>query len=77
MIYHVPLNLLYFNYGILFKWLQINYFDLDHEVEIDMSIPVEIGTKPFGKCKRVGRKTCNGIKGISKGTNLISYTISV
>ena len=50
-------------------------YDLDHEVEVDMSIWAEFGTKLFGKCKRVGRKTCNSIKGSSKGTNFISCTI--
>ena len=44
--------------------------DVDHQVEVDMSIRVYFGAKLFGKCKRVGRKTCHGVKGYSKGTNL-------
>jgi len=43
--------------------------DVDHQVEVDMSIRVYFGAKLFGKCKRVGRKTCHGVKGFSKGTN--------
>merc|ERR1712136_226469 len=43
--------------------------DVDHQVEVDMSIRVYFGAKLFGKCKRVGRKTCHGVKGYSKGTN--------
>ena len=50
--------------------------DVDHQVEVDMSIRVEFGVKVFRKCKRVGRKTCHGIKGSSKGTNSIFYTFS-
>ena len=41
--------------------------DIDHQVQVDMSIRVEFGAKIFGKCKRVGRKTCRGIKGTSRG----------
>jgi len=43
--------------------------DIDHQVQVDMSIRVEFGAKIFGKCKRVGRKTCGGIKGTSRGKN--------
>jgi len=43
--------------------------DIDHQVQVDMSIRVEFGAKIFGKCKRVGRKTCGGIKGTSRGQN--------
>ena len=43
--------------------------DVDHQVEVDMSIRVHFGTKILGKCRRVGRKTCHGIKGSSKGTD--------
>ena len=41
--------------------------DIDHQVQVDMSIRVEFGAKIFRKCKRVGRKTCRGIKGHSRG----------
>jgi len=43
--------------------------DIDHQVQVDMSIRVEFGAKIFRKCKRVGRKTCRGIKGHSRGKN--------
>jgi len=43
--------------------------DIDHQVEVKMSIRVEFGAKIFGKCKRVGRKTCGGVKGTSTGKN--------
>jgi len=43
--------------------------DVDHQVEVDMSIRVKFGAKVFGKCHRVGRKTCHGVKGTSRGTN--------
>ena len=49
--------------------------DIDHQVEIDMSIRVRFGVKIFGKCKHLGRKTCHGIKGSSKGKNHMSDTI--
>ena len=47
--------------------------DIDHQVQVDMSIRVEFGAKIFGKCKRVGRKTCGGIKGTSRGNNNILF----
>ena len=43
--------------------------DVDHQVEVDMSVRVRFGVKVFGKCKHLGRKTCHGVKGSSKGTN--------
>ena len=43
--------------------------EIDHQVEVKMSIRVEFGAKIFGKCKRVGRKTCGGVKGTSRGKN--------
>ena len=51
--------------------------DIDHQVQVDMSIRVEFGAKIFRKCKRVGRKTCTDIKGFSKGTCFISNSISL
>ena len=47
--------------------------DIDHQVQVDMSIKVDFGAKVFGKCKRVGRKTCDGVTGSSRGTNYISF----
>ena len=41
--------------------------DIDHQVQVKMSIRVEFGVKIFRKCKRVGRKTCRDIKGTSRG----------
>ena len=49
--------------------------DIDHQVQVDMSIKVDFGAKVFGKCKRVGRKTCDGVTGSSRGTNHISFEI--
>jgi len=43
--------------------------DIDHQVQVKMSIRVEFGVKIFRKCKRVGRKTCSGIEGTSRGKN--------
>jgi len=43
--------------------------DIDHQVKVDMSIRVHFGAKIFGSCKRVGRKTCDGVTGTSRGKN--------
>ena len=47
--------------------------DVDHQVQVDTSIRVQFGTKIFGKCKKVGRKTCGGVKGTSRGKSYMSY----
>ena len=41
--------------------------DVDHQVQVDTSIRVEFGAKIWRKCKRVGRKTCSGVRGTSRG----------
>ena len=44
--------------------------DVDHEVSVTMSVRVYFGTKLwFGRCRNYGRKTCDGVKGTSRGTN--------
>jgi len=50
--------------------------DIDHEVRIDMSIRVRFGVKIFGSCKRVGRKTCDGVSGSARGTNHVSVVMA-
>ena len=47
--------------------------DIDHQVKVDMSIRVHFGAKIFGSCKRVGRKTCDGVTGTSRG--MYSFSI--
>ena len=46
--------------------------DVDHQVEVDMSVRVWRGRKirlwRYKKCIQWGRFTCDGIKGSSKGT---------
>jgi len=43
--------------------------DVDHEVQVAMDIRVNFGSRWFGKCKNIGRKTCHGVTGASRGTN--------
>lgn len=43
--------------------------DIDHQVRVDMSIRVRFGVRFFGSCRKLGRKTCDGVFGTSTGTN--------
>merc|ERR550532_2465670 len=43
--------------------------DVDHEVQVAMDIRVNFGSRWFRKCKNIGRKTCHGVTGASRGTN--------
>jgi len=48
---------------------------VEHALTVDMSVRVRFGTKIFGKCHRVGRKTCS-TNGESIGTNKISVNLA-
>ena len=43
--------------------------DVDHQVSVTMDVRVRFGVKFLGKCRRVGRKTCDNVRGTSRGTN--------